>query len=111
MRAIERMRARERERGGAEPSLAENEEHIRVEVAERARQLAEERDARAVVEAAEVALELGGAVPRLQPHHFHCYLSEQRFHFCFETFHSPLSRWAALFPERQSNSKKNSLKL
>ena len=27
----------------------------------------------------------------------HCYLSVQRFHFCFETFHSgPLSRWAAL---------------
>jgi len=30
----------------------------------------------------------------------HCYLSYQRFHFCFETFHSrPLSRWAALFRE------------
>ena len=26
----------------------------------------------------------------------HCYLSQQRFHFCFETFHSRLlSRWAA----------------
>jgi len=29
---------------------------------------------------------------------FHCYLSLQRFHVCFETFHSRLlSRWAALF--------------
>ena len=27
----------------------------------------------------------------------HCYLSEQRFHFCFERFHSRLLfRWAAL---------------
>ena len=56
-----------RETGGAEPSHAELAEHIRVEVAERAGQLAEERGARAAVEAAEVALELGGAVPRLQP--------------------------------------------
>jgi len=31
----------------------------------------------------------------------HCYLSEQRFHVCFETFHSRLlSRWAALFRVR-----------
>jgi len=29
-----------------------------------------------------------------------CYLSYQRFHFCFETFHSRLlSRWAALLNE------------
>ena len=29
---------------------------------------------------------------------FHCYLSQQRFHFCFEKFHYRLlSRWAALF--------------
>jgi hypothetical protein len=53
-------------RGSAELSHAEHTEHVRVELAERALQLAEERSARAVVEAAEVALELGCAMLRLQ---------------------------------------------
>ena len=31
----------------------------------------------------------------------HCHLSQQRIHFCFETFFSrPLSRWAALFSRK-----------
>ena len=44
-----------------------------------------------------------GAVPYIPapcsvPFHaiLHCHLSDQRFQFCLETFHSLLSRWAAL---------------
>ena len=37
----------------------------------------------------------------------HCYLSYQRFDFCFETFHARLlSRWSALF-EGSATSQKN----
>jgi hypothetical protein len=37
-----------------------------------------------------------------KPRIFHCYLSEPRFHFYSETFHSQLlSRWAALLRAAQ----------